>query len=214
MLIRIAIVVLLGLSCTAAQDETAPDARQWRQIEKSDKISDFQDFIAKFPTSPLADRASRRIDELDWEKVDKKDADAVQEFIRKHPDMKVDAANPEGARQRVDSTPAPNAREQIVAVLEKLSKASQTLDAAQLTSIWPNAPRDFFRKIQKSANGSRNPRVLFRPVSDPHVEGDTAVVSCWRTVLTGTGDDEKPVETKMIIRLKHGNSGWTIEEIL
>ncbi len=69
-----------------AGEAAGSDQRDWDGLRNSRDVPALQAFAKKYPGSALAEQARRRIEQLDWEAVNKKDLAALRGFVQKHGD--------------------------------------------------------------------------------------------------------------------------------
>src|SRR5688500_14193882 len=101
-----AVAALFVVAIHLAADDS-PAEQDWSKIKNTTETTELEEFITKYPDSKFAGLASRRMDELAWQKVDKSDSNAVLQFLRTHADFK--AEEPAQRRDRQRATAA-NAR--------------------------------------------------------------------------------------------------------
>lgn len=82
-------LMLIAVSACVCIAQTTDEA-EWNRIRETKSETELLAFMEKYPQSKFAAFASRRIDLLAWEKVDKKDPEAIKRFLRAYPDLEVE----------------------------------------------------------------------------------------------------------------------------
>ena len=72
-----------------------PEVAEWSKVKASRDINATNAFLEKYLGGRFAAEASRWLDDLEWEQIDRKDKKAVQEFLRRHPDRDYKVLFPE-----------------------------------------------------------------------------------------------------------------------
>jgi serine/threonine protein kinase len=194
--------------------ETAgSDQREWDSLRNSRDTAALQAFAKKYPSSALADQAQRRIEQLDWDAVNKKDAAALKSFLQKHADGAYARQAEAEAAKLEQAAGAASDRQAIRQALTKYAAAYDQMDARALQEAWPGIPREILSTISQSFKNARSTRMELRPLEEPAVSGDTAIVPCQR--LISQTFDKKPIEAqdRIAVRLRRRGAGWVIDSI-
>ncbi|HEX4773742.1 MAG TPA: hypothetical protein VH351_23115 [Bryobacteraceae bacterium] len=64
--------------------DSSPMVSQWKLAQQSGKLLDFQAFIHKYPTGPYSSEAADAIQRLQWEAVDKQNANSLRAYLDKN----------------------------------------------------------------------------------------------------------------------------------
>jgi outer membrane protein assembly factor BamD (BamD/ComL family) len=75
------------------------EARDWGRVQSSDSEADWKEFLNKYPNSSHASSAAAKIEQYEWDAVDKNNRSAVEAFLAANPN----GANAEKARQTLKS---------------------------------------------------------------------------------------------------------------
>lgn len=192
---------------------------EWNKVSASKSVAELNEFISRHPESKFADLASRRIDELAWEKVNKNDAAAVREFARKHPDMPVNLpaapAEPPREPERIVSKQRQSpSYDAISATLNQYAQAYESKNADDVRLVWPRMPSDSFKLIQRTFREASSIKMRISIEKDPEIQGDKATVVCRRTLDTLYDDNKSnPTESVITVRLRRIGQGWVIDQI-
>jgi hypothetical protein len=61
------------------------ERREWDRVSADSKVAAFADFLQKYPQSSHAAEAKQRVQELEWQSVDKTQPAALEAFLSQHP---------------------------------------------------------------------------------------------------------------------------------
>ncbi len=139
------------------------DQREWDGLRNSNDVPALQAFAKKYPGSALAEQAKRRIEQLDWEAVDKKDLVALKGFLQKHGDGSYarQATAEIGRLEQANGVAAD--RQAVRQALARYAAAYDRMDARALQEAWPAIPRDTLDTISSSFKNARSMRMELRP---------------------------------------------------
>ena len=173
-----------------AGEAAGSDQKEWDALRNSRDTAALLAFARKYPGGPLAGQAQRRVEQLDWDAVDRKDPAALRAFLQKHADgAYARQAESELAKiQQADSAGAD--RQAIRQALSRYAAAYDQMDPQALQDAWPGIPRDTLSTISQSFKNARSTRMELRPLEEPAISGDTALVPCQR--LISQTFDRKP----------------------
>lgn len=208
------------------------DSEEWERLRSTADVAMLQQFIVSHPSSKFADLASHRIDEIEWERVDKKDPAAVKAFLRSHPDMNLEAPG-SGARERAREQPAantvamgppaasisapaqtkPDNLNAFENALDRMIRAYEARSVDQLREAWPSISTDFVKRTQKAFKEADRIRMTLRRVGEPEIDGDTALITCWRTIVTVYSGSEHATDAKIVVRLRRTGGDWFVDAI-
>jgi outer membrane protein assembly factor BamD (BamD/ComL family) len=139
-------VVLTPISASSEELE----ARDWDRIEATGSEADWKEFLKKYPNSPNASSAAAKIEQYDWDAVDKNSRGAVEAFLAANPN----GANAEKARQTLKSLKENEAKQAEQAAWEAVDKNDKE---AVLTFLarYPNqahskAAQELVQQIEKN----------------------------------------------------------------
>jgi hypothetical protein len=191
------------------------ERQDWEGLRNSREIAALQSFLQKYPTGLHAGAASQRIEQVDWESVDRKDPAALKAFLQKNPGSSFSAqASAEIARLE-QSRGASADRQGIQAALEAYVGAFQRMDANALQAAWPDIPNDVFSRAQQAFRDAKSITLSLVPLADPVLNGDSAVVACRRELKqqyrTGPTPPSRPDTVTISLRKRGG--AWVIESI-
>jgi serine/threonine protein kinase/outer membrane protein assembly factor BamD (BamD/ComL family) len=78
-----AVIQGADVAMTAAIEDT--ESQDWARASASGTQSDLEAFVSKYPSSPHASAAAQKIQQLEWDAVDKQSLSAVQAYLKTHP---------------------------------------------------------------------------------------------------------------------------------
>lgn len=80
---RICVMAMASLSLCGCM---TPES-MYSRAQNKDSVSSYRDFLARYPDSPTADRARRRLEELQWAEAKKAESlQALQSFLQDYPE--------------------------------------------------------------------------------------------------------------------------------
>jgi len=201
------------------------DEAEWNRIRETKSEAELLSFMQKYPESKFASMASRRIDMLAWEQVDKTNPQAVKDFLRRYPDLQlelpaaVQAANTtasEGAtssQQAAARTGATRQAEGIDKVLRDLTFAYESRNIDRIRTIWPGISKDALKEVQQTFKDGSPVKMALEPASPAHVEGATAIAICRQTLDTVQSGRPNVITSLVSIKLRRLGREWVIESI-
>jgi eukaryotic-like serine/threonine-protein kinase len=145
-------------------------------------------------------------DQQDWQRVhNDKDLEA---FVARHPDSPM--ANV--ARERLRQSQSSSDRSGVLSALGRYSDAYQHKSTDELEAVWPSLLKQDRKKISDSFKSAVAIQMKLRPVGEPSVSGDSAVVTCERDLIyTFQGGVQKTFSGQVTIRLQKKSGTWLIE---
>jgi hypothetical protein len=145
-------------------------------------------------------------DQQDWQRV-RNDKD-LEAFVARHPDSPM--ANV--ARERMRQSQSSSDRSGVLSALGRYSDAYQHKSTDELEAIWPGLLKQDRKKISDSFKSAVAIQMKLRPIGDPSVSGDSAVVNCDRDLIyTFQGGVQKTFSGQVTIRLHKKAGTWLIE---
>ena len=165
-----------------------PAASEWAKVSASNDPNVLGDFIRKFPNTPQAAEASRRLDQL-----------------------RSDAARIASEKASADLAATRSAIEQ---TLSRYAQAYRNRDANAITQVWPGLNRQDLKKIQESFKAAKSVDMNLRPETQPEINGEVAQVVCLRSLqFTFPQGVQKPLQDRVIIHMRKQNGLWVIEKV-
>jgi hypothetical protein len=208
----VAVLLVVAIHLAAAD---SPAEQDWSKVKNTTEMTELEEFIAKYPDSKFAALASRRMDELAWQKVDKSDPNAVLHFLRTHADFKADepAQRPGRAASAASATDG-RAVSPIDRALQSLAEAYQRRSVEELRRVWPTIPANTLKLVERTFREAWEIRMELTPGNDPVMDGDKAIVICRQKLDTVyKGNRSNPTESLITVHLQRIGPGWVIEKI-
>jgi eukaryotic-like serine/threonine-protein kinase len=147
-------------------------------------------------------------DQLDWQKV--RSTQDLEAFLSRYPNSPLADLARERIRQQQNSSD----RNGVLAVLERYAQAYQHKNTDELVAIWPTLGKPERKKIADSFKMAESIQMTLRPVGDPALSGDSAVVTCDRVeTFTFQGGVKKDFSGQVTIKLRKQSGTWVIEGI-
>jgi hypothetical protein len=210
-------------ACIAQTAQSNHDETEWNRIRTTKSEAELLAFMQKYPDSKFANFASRRIDELEWEKVDKTNPAAVKDFLRRFPDLQVEI--PAAMQARLESqshsdeqqpggrSAAAGQAEGIEKTLHDLTLAYGSRNMEAVRSLWPGLPNDAAKKTQQLFKDASSLNLKLEPTSPAIIEGDVAIIVCRQTLDTAQ-DDRAKIDTSLVsVKMKRVGQQWLIQSL-
>ena len=223
-MLRILLLTLVVVVAMPAQTaiQGSGDEIEWSRIRTTKSEEELLAYIEKYPNSRYADFASRRIDELAWERVDKTNPAAVKDFLRRYPDLRInlppsmqaaESEQPESARQPNERTAAAGHESGVSKALRLLALAYESRRIEQIRTVWPGISQDTAKKVQQTFKEASSISMKLEPTAPAVIEGSTAIVVCRRTL--DMVDNGRPNLTAALVSIKLRLIGqeWLIESV-
>jgi len=165
-----------------------PAVTEWQKISATHDQNVLSEFMRRFPNSPQAADANRKLGQL----------------------------RDEAARTAADKASSELAatRSAIQQTLGRYAQAYRDRDANAVNSVWPGLNKQDLKRIQDSFKSASSIQMSLRPVSDPEITGDLAQVVCSRSLqFTFPQGVQKPLQDKVTVQMRKQNGLWVIEKI-
>jgi hypothetical protein len=186
----------------------------WENIQGRTDAAAYEGYLRKYPNGPNADLARRRIEEIEWAGVNRQDAAAIRAFLQRHPNSPLSGqANAALASlQQADRLAAD--RRAVTQALARMEQAYGSRNVQSLTAVWPSIPGATLQTLRETFRIARAIELQLRPIRDPEISGDTAVVQCQR-LLRQTFEGRQPLTNQgnVTIRLRRSGDSWLIQDI-
>jgi serine/threonine protein kinase len=196
----------------APKDPRIIQQEEWDRVNSSKDAAAFQEFIRKHPDSPFLAQAATRIEQIEWEAVkNSTDVKALRAFRAQYPN----GAHAAQAASTVEAIESEANRQLLQDALRRYQAAYENRDTDAIRNIWPTLGRDDLNKIEAFFKATKTAKLVLQPSGPPKFTGDTASVSCKRsvTVQMKDGSRQKPVEQNVIVHLKKSAGNWVITAI-
>jgi serine/threonine protein kinase len=182
-----------------AQAEAARQVEQtaWDSLDKSRKAA-VQDFLSRFGSGLHQQEARTLIVELD-----KRDAQAI-------------VAAEQKAKEQEQATRIPADQQSITRTLSQYETAYNAKDLRGLQTIWRAMPKPVSDELAAQFRYARGMAFQMKPAATPVVNGDSAQVTCTRS-LNLTTPDNKRVNSgneQVQVTLERAAQGWVIKSIV
>jgi hypothetical protein len=199
----------------AAEMAAVADQREWNGLRNSRDIPTLLAFAKKYPKSPLANQAEQRIEQIEWEGLNRKDRDALQAFLQKYRSGPHAREASDELKKLEEAERAAREREGVRQALVRYEDAFETRSVAALRQAWPGITRQQLDAIANSFKITRSIRMEIRPEGEPEVSGDTATVVCQRTMVQTFDQRNQNLENKdrITVRLRRNSGNWVIDSI-
>jgi serine/threonine protein kinase len=193
----------------APKDPRILQQEEWDRVSSSKDAAVFQEFIRKHPDSPFVAQAAARIEQIAWEAVKNSTEMKVLRAFRAQYPNGAHAAQAASIAEAIES----EANGQLVQdALRRYQAAYENRDTDAIRSVWPTLGRDDVNKIDAFFKSTKAAKLVLQPSGPPKFTGDTASVSCKRsvTVQMKDGTRQKPVQQSVIVHLKKSGPSWVI----
>jgi eukaryotic-like serine/threonine-protein kinase len=190
------------------QADAARQAEQtaWDSLDKSRKAA-IQDFLSRYGSGPHQQDARALITEME-----KREADALA------------AARAAAEQQRLSEAKAKDQeqagrvladQQSITRVLDQYEKAYNAKDLRSLQGIWRGMPKTVSDPLGAQFRYAKSMAFQMRPAAPPVVNGDTATVTCTRSLDLTTPDNQKVNSGNERVRVTLDRAGavWVIRSI-
>ena len=196
---------------SAATTARAKEREEWERIAAGRDLQAFGAFRQKYAGSPLAVEAARRMEQIEWESVKSAtDLKALQGFLNDFPRGDF-AAQATAALEKLQGVIAE--RQAVLELVTRYAEVFGRKDLEQIRALWPTLGSRDARKFQDFFNLARTVHLTFQP-GVPQIAGDSATVSCARTVrFTDERGQQPPVQDRVTFRMKRTADSWTIASI-
>ncbi len=161
---------------------------EWAKLSGSGDLKALEEFRRKYPNSPQAVDASRRIDQI----------------------------KNEAPRGSTPTAQVPSSADQdaILKLLQRYAQAYEQRDSRAVSAIWPTLNRKDLKTIENAFKAARAVDMHLRPLRPPLIEGDRATVICARALqFTFGGQKEVPKEDTVTVSLRKQSNSWVIEAV-
>jgi hypothetical protein len=180
-------------------------AAEWARISGSNDANTLDQYVKKYPGSPFAGEATKKLDQLRAEAARKA---APQQVATAPPPVPASTPAPRPAAPDAGERPA------ILGVVNRYAAAYEARNVDEVAKLWPNLQKQQLKKIQDSFKAARAIRMNLQPVGDPAVDGDRASVTCTRLLqYTFDSGAQKPVQDQVTLKLKKQNGLWVLDSV-
>ncbi len=191
-----------------------PQQAEWDRLKTSTDVAALNAFRLKYPGDPLANEALVRVEDLEWQAVaNSGDPTVLRGFLNRHP-RGAHAAAAQGALDGLARLAQQQAREMILATLQRYREAYQDKDIERLKSLRPGFSRNDLRNLEETFRFARQVKMDLEPAGDPQVDADLATVRCRQTIQLRDERGAMPAaKSDVLIKLRRSADGWVIEAI-
>jgi hypothetical protein len=187
--------------------------REWDSLKTSRNVASLQTFAKKYKGSPLAEQAMQRAEQLEWDSVNRKSAQALRDYLQQHPDSSYSQeANAELAKLEGENRQVRD-RQAVLQVIQLYAGAFERKNKGELQQAWPGIPREILKTIEDSFKEANYIKMQIVPMGEPDISSDTATVACRRTISQAFDRTPKETEDRITVRLRRRNGNWIIESI-
>ncbi len=186
------------------------DATEWPRLQNSRDSQALEEFRRKFPTSPNAALAARRIEQLQYEAVDQNDPAALRAYLQRSPNSPFAPQAQARIAQLEQRTRNAADTQAIQQTLSAYEDAFARKDLGRLGAVWPSMPKETIRQSFRSA---RSINVNMLATAPPAISGDTASVVCRRRLVQSDGRNALTNEQNVLVKLTRSPRGWIIQSI-
>jgi hypothetical protein len=179
----------------------------WQDLDKNN-VAGLQAFITRFPGTPAAELAAIRLEAIAWEQVSTTDAASLRGFLDRFPK----GLHAEEATQRLQAIEGnAAARQAILASLQRYEGAYRDKNLNDVAALRPQLARSELDQIREFFRTARTVNLQLRPLNEPTMNGDQAVVNCARTLVfvDNVGTSHR-TEDQVTIRLRRAGTLWII----
>jgi hypothetical protein len=200
------------------------DEAAWQRTNRGDENS-LEAYLNAFPRGSHFGEAKGRVadlrDDAAWQRTNRGDDKSLDAYLNAFPEGK-HAREAKGKLADLNKPPPPpppppDPRKAIVAALDEYKGAYERLSFAELTTVWPAAPRD----LAQTFSDLKSATLTYGLIGDPVITGDTAVVKIDQALrLVGKQGSSAPTFKKRLTITLHnrgdargGTGGWLIDSI-
>jgi hypothetical protein len=187
----------------------------WNQIKSSNDITQYETFIKNHPNSPHGEEAERKMEEIDWQSLNK-DAAWLRGFLSRHPNGAHfgDARNRLAVLEKAQDEERRREEEKraVLAVLKAYEDASNRMNADEMAQIYPGVA---IATVRKAFKDDRSYGLSLAPETPKIGNNNTASVRCLRLVReTPIVGRPQQREDRVTIELRKDSGHWLIERII
>lgn len=203
----------------AVDEETRSAEAEWMQLRSSQSLEELGSFIRRYASSPLALEASRRIDDIEWEKVDKSDDAAVNKFLATHPDRGYTHEARTSRNRATSFVPVVKASDVVPdwdAIDGTIRRYAQSIEKKHLRGVrasWPRMPGATVKALQAAFEDFDSIGIDAEATEEVQITAERAVIS--RKHRFQLIYDGLPKESEVTLRfsLRKTDGRWVIEGV-
>jgi serine/threonine protein kinase len=111
------------------------------------------------------------------------------------------------------ATPVAVSPGEIAAALDRLQTAYSSRDMSQVRAAFPGITADHAKQLERFFNSARSASLRLEPVGQPRQSADRVIVEArhWLTAKFKDGTEQRPAESRAILRLVKGRAGWVVD---
>jgi len=185
-----------------AQANAARQADQsaWEGADRSSKAA-LQGYLSRFPNGAHAQEARGLIAGFEGKEAE---AQAAAQRVKEARDKEVEQANRLAADQQ-----------SIARFFTAYSQAYTRMDLSAIEAMWSSMPRNVAEITSRQFRDARSLTFQMTPVGPAVVNGDSAVVTCTRTLSMVPRSGQRPpsVSERIRVTLKRAGGNWLISAI-
>jgi hypothetical protein len=98
--------------------------------------------------------------------------------------------------------------------LASLAAGYSRKDAERVKAVWPALGRRELARIEEFFKIARSVQMTLAPTGPARIQGDSAEIRCMRTIqFSDERGAQRPVEDRVLVKLKRTPAAWIIESI-
>jgi serine/threonine-protein kinase len=213
----------------------------WSTVDRKNRTA-LQSYLNRYPQGAHASQAQELLNEItqaensrqeqaDWDAVDTKNKASLTNYLATHASGKHaaevrqalnDLIKQEQLKAAQDAQAAASLRKaqeqsqadanSILSTINRYADAWGKKDMGTIVGLFPTLDR---RTVKKSLGDVNTIQMILKPTAAPSVTGDTATVSCTRSVQQSfrNGPEMSPPPTAVTVRLSRHGANWLIDSI-
>jgi hypothetical protein len=142
----------------------AADVRDWEPLKDSRDVSALEGYRRKYPSSPFAEQAGRRLDDIRKQQAD---------LARKQQEQADAAARVKAEAEKAQESQA------VRGAIDRYAKGYDAKDVDTLRSVWPGMPSQTQTTLRRTFREAKSISLKLTPQS-VEVNGNSAVAVCAR----------------------------------
>ncbi len=190
----------------------SPAAQEWERLASSSDSAALEAFRLRFPGDPLALEAAKRIESLEWTRVQAAPSQqSVRDFLARFPRhaQALQWLSANSANELASANAA------VLSAIRQYSAAYESRDIAAVVAARPSLTPAERKRLEEAFRNFKSIKYHLTPVGDPLVDPTAATVKCRLSVemRSNDGGSPRPVEQSVTVRLRRQADAWLIDTI-
>ena len=202
----------------------------WLGVANSRDETSLENYLNRHPTGPYRDQAWDRLNDIVWEKTDRRDPGALRNYLQRFSGGKYAAeankeltelinrpqVNPQPPAVTADeSQPTLFGRDQ-AAIMETLFSYDRSIETSDLTGmrkVWPSIPPDTIKSWVETFNLAKDIKVSVNVTSGPMIKGSVATLKASQVISFVANGSPRKMTPNITVKLRKSGQNWYIESI-